>query len=153
MPETKQEISAQIASALGLRPSDAKPLTPEEKTTLYSAAYSLYNQGDYSRALQLFTHLVLNSPFCERSWRGLASTRQMSQDYKGSLHAWALTALLQDTDPSPHFHAAECYFSLGDRKEALLALDAAESLLSKSEEDLELKNKITILRNADVPSH
>jgi hypothetical protein len=77
----------------------------------------------------------------------------MSQDYTGSLSAWALTALLQDKDPSPHVHAAECYFSLGNPAEALLALDAAQALLSGSTEDLELKTKIDLLRKAYVPSH
>ncbi len=140
------DLIQEIAKQLNISVDSAKPLSESEHETLYATAYSLYEQGDFTAAGNLFTYLVLNAPFCDRSWRGLAATRQMQQDYQGSLHAWALTAILQEKDPLPHFHAAECYLSIGNNEEALNALNAAETLLTFSANNCELKDKIELLK-------
>lgn len=140
------DLIQDIATHLNISVDSGKPLSETEHEALYTTAYSLYEQGDYNAAANLFTYLVLNAPFCDRSWRGLAATRQMQHDYQGSLHAWALTSILQEKDPLPHFHAAECYLSIGDNEEALNALNAAETLLSLSQDNSELKNKIDLLK-------
>ena len=94
---------------------------------IYPHAFALYNQGNYVQAGALFSQLVLQNPFDEKLWRGLAASKQMEREYEAALCAWALVAILQENDPLPHFHAAECYLSLHDAEEAMKALDAAEA--------------------------
>jgi type III secretion system low calcium response chaperone LcrH/SycD len=132
-------------AALSLPGRAAKSWSPEEEDTLYAAAYGLYEQGAYARAAEMFTQLVHGSPFTEVYWRGLASSRQMEERYQEALRAWCLTALLAEHDPLPHFHAAECLLSLGDREEALKALHAAED---KAYDRPELLSTISVLKEA-----
>ncbi len=120
-------------------------IAQEDFPSLYAAAYSCYEAGDYEKAIQLFTVLTQSAPFEQAHWRGLASTRQMLSDYEAALHAWSIVALLNEQDPFVHFHAAECLISLGDSHEAEKALDMAEARLDSSTHG-ELKNKIELLR-------
>jgi len=118
----------------------------EEQEELYAIAYQCYGSGNYSDAAQFFTKLILCNPFSEKSWRGLASSKQMQHEYLAAIHAWSSSALLEAKDPLPHFHAAECLFSLNEKEDALKALLAAESLLAPNEADNAIRNKITILK-------
>src|SRR5689334_12895078 len=93
-----------VASELGIPAEGAKPLTQAEQESLYATAYGFYEQGNYAQASELFTHLAVCAPFCEKYWRGLAASRQMEHAFLASLHAWALVALLKEADPLPHFH-------------------------------------------------
>ena len=56
-----------------------KPLSEQEQKTLYASAYALYNDGNYDTAVQLFTQLVLVTPFNPVFWHGLASSEQMKK--------------------------------------------------------------------------
>ena len=116
----------------------------EEQEALYAMGYQCYENGIYTTASQFFTKLILCNPFEEKYWRGLASSQQMLTAYLDALHAWSQCALLAVEDPLPHFHAAECLFSLNEKQDALKALSAAESLLPPDENIL--KNKIMILK-------
>jgi type III secretion system low calcium response chaperone LcrH/SycD len=105
--------------------SSPKNLTPKERETLYAIAYGMYEEGRYGKAAGFFTKLVLHFPYEVRFWKGLAGSRQMEGDYKAALQAWSIVCLLGQHPPSAHFHAAECYLSLGEKEEALVALKAA----------------------------
>jgi type III secretion system low calcium response chaperone LcrH/SycD len=120
--------------------------SPEEQERLYTAAFSLYEQGNYARSAELFRELVLCGALEERYWRGLASAEQMQGNYKEALHAWCLVALLCEKDPEPHFHAAECLLSLDEREEGHKALACAEERLNADESSKELRAKIEILK-------
>jgi len=121
--------------------TDAKrePLTLKQRETLYSSAYGMYQVGDYVQAADLFTLLTLNEPYELRFWKGLASCRQMQREYKAALHAWGIVCLLGGHSPISHFHAAECYLSMGEIKEAAKALECAEFHLKSKKEPLSEK--------------
>lgn len=129
-----------------LSPKPEKPLTPEEQKSLYLSAFTLYRQKQYSIAEPLFIQLCLANPFEQSFWRGLASSLQMLGKLKGALRAWCATALLQDEDPLPHFHAAECFYLLKETQEATKALLQAEKRLQGAKELEILQENITILR-------
>jgi type III secretion system low calcium response chaperone LcrH/SycD len=114
-----------------------------EEENIYSLAYGSYASGNFSQASALFTSLALTNPLEERYWRGLASSKQMETRYEEALKAWSVTALLDSSDPLPHFHAAECLTSLKDKEEALKALTMAESLVNGA---TELQEKIQVLK-------
>ena len=111
---------------------------------IYALGYSSYTAGNFAQAVQLFTTLVLKNPFEGKFWRGLASAQQMETKYREALQAWALVAMLDDADPLPHFHAAECLTSLNERADAAKALDMAEKRLKVGSENL--RQKIQLLR-------
>lgn len=137
-------FAEETAALLDMPLSEA--FSVEEQEELYAIAYQSYETGNYRLAAQFFTKLVLCNPFAEKYWRGLASSHQMQNEYLAAVHAWTSCALLEIEDPFVHFHAAECLFSLNDKEEALKALQSAEGLLTNSETDKALKNKIEILK-------
>jgi type III secretion system low calcium response chaperone LcrH/SycD len=134
-------------SSAGLLPK-GEPIgfSLQEQENLYAGAFALYESGKFSDAAEVFTQLILCNPFVERSWRGLAAAQQLNEKFEEALHAWALTALLNSTDPLPHYHAAECLFSLDNREEALKALNEAEKLLGKDSTSEVLRSKIALLK-------
>lgn len=111
----------------------------EEQEAIYASAFSLYQKGSYAEAAEFFTSLVICDPYGEKYWRGLASSRQMEGKYVDSLRAWSLSSLLAARDPWPHFHAAECLLSLGNKEEAKKALNEARRCRCQQDTDLEGK--------------
>lgn len=120
-------------------------LSLAEQDIIYGSGFGLYEKGNYLEASELFTQLLLENPYDIRYWRGLAAARQMEKNYEMALNAWALVAILEDKDPLPHYHAAECLLSMGDKDEAQKALLAAEDRLGISSLD-NLREKIECLK-------
>jgi type III secretion system low calcium response chaperone LcrH/SycD len=118
------------------------PLTKKELATIYAAAFGKYESGAYQEGADLFTQLILHDPFEPRYWKGLASCMQMQQNYPAALRAWATHALLTGHSPISHFHAAECYLSMGEKDEAIKALSLAEHYVKGKDP---LKEKIDSL--------
>ncbi len=129
-----------------LKSSSQKTWSPEERKTLHISAFTFYQQKNYALAEPLFTQLCLSNPFEEAFWRGLASSLQMLNRWKEALHAWCIVALLKDTDPLPHFHAAECFFLLKEKEETRKALIQAEKRLEGAKDLETLKDNITLLK-------
>lgn len=95
----------------------------------YAHAFALYQAGRVQEASEVFRLLCTRLPLQPRFWFGLAASCQESGDYSNALHAWAMSALLDPSNPYPHFHAAECAHSRGDLSEALKALSEAKERL------------------------
>ncbi len=115
----------QIVDILGLSEGEISPLSQDQEHSLYERAFDLYERQDYRSAAPLFTQLVLTNPFEVHYWRGLASAKQMTHDYMAAVHAWGLVALLEEDDPLPHFHAAECLLHVEEVEDAQKAIHAA----------------------------
>ncbi len=97
----------------------------ENHDEAYAQAYFFYTQGLYERANEIFHQLVVANPYEGKYWFCLASTLQQQKKYERALHAWALAALLDSQNALPHFHAAECLFSLKKIEDGFLALEKA----------------------------
>lgn len=133
----------EVMQLLGISEKEISTVPLEKEREVYALAFGHYEKGDYRGAAQLFTQLVLTNPFSEHHWQGLASSKQMARDYRAALHAWSLAALLNEGDPKPHFHAAECFLSLDEKEDAAKALDVALSCCN----DERLREKIHLLKN------
>lgn len=132
----------EVMQILGISVQEISKVPLEKEQEFYGIAFGLYEKGDYHSAAQLFTQLVLTDPFSEHYWKGLAGSKQSAGEFLAALQAWSLVCLLCESDPQPHFHAAECFLSLGDKQEALKALDAS---LNLCKEDA-LREKIYVLK-------
>ena len=137
-------FAKEVAQLLDI-PLHALPSEAEEQQ-LYAIGYQLYESGDYARAVHYFTKLVLTEPYLQKNWRGLASCRQMLKEYDRATYAWAIVAFLEEEDPLPHFHAAECLFSLNNKEDGLKALYAALALINNASQQAHLKDKINMLK-------
>jgi type III secretion system low calcium response chaperone LcrH/SycD len=126
--------------------SPTKEWSLEEQKTLYVSAFTFYQQKNYALAEPLFSQLCVSNPLAESFWRGLASSLQMLSRFKEALNAWCIVALLKENDPSPHFHAAECFFLLKEKEETRKALVQAEKRLHNAEDQETLKENIALLK-------
>jgi type III secretion system low calcium response chaperone LcrH/SycD len=127
-----------------LAPSD---FTQEDVSLLYSLGVNLYDRGDYSDAKIVFQRLVLAQPHEKRFWIALGAALQMMQCYEEALPPWAMASLIQDQDPLPHFHAAECLFAVSKHEEAHKALSDAKQRIT-TETNEALAKKIQALESA-----
>jgi len=119
-------------------------LSDDETEAFYLYAYSHYQSGHWAEAADLFRLLCTRRPLESRFWFGLGAALQEGCSYFEALHSWAMAALLKPADPYPHFHAAECYYSLNDRSEAEKALLEAASKIDAATHPL--GNKIALLK-------
>jgi type III secretion system low calcium response chaperone LcrH/SycD len=109
----------------------AEGTPPIDTEAFYAQAYAHYQAHQSSEAAEFFTVLCARKPMESRFWLGLAASLQESQHYEKALSAWAMAALLEPKDPYPHFHAAQCAFSLNQMEDAFLALKEARQIIEQ----------------------
>ncbi|MCK4935141.1 MAG: hypothetical protein KAR79_06095 [Simkaniaceae bacterium] len=126
-------------------PLEQKNFSSADAKALYSLAYRLYDIGDYKQSKKIFKELVVSKPLEQKHWFGLASILQLENTYHEALVSWSMAALLNDLDPQPHFHAAECLLSLEQIDEAFKALSMAKV---RAKNHLDILEKIELLESS-----
>lgn len=139
-----RKIGKNIENQGMMSPGD---FTHEDISLLYSLGFTLYERGDYTDAKTVFQRLVLARPHEKKFWMALGASLQMLRQYEEALTSWAMTSLLHDEDPLPHFHAAECLLALEKVEEAHKALHDAKKRLNAGK-DSALTKKIQALEHA-----
>jgi len=113
-----------------LRAEKREDISEEAIEQFYTFAYAQYMFGHTAESRQVFQLLCARRPLESRFWFGLGASCQELKEYEAALRAWAMAALTKKSDPYPHFHAAECAFSLGQQEDAQKALREAEERLA-----------------------
>lgn len=126
-----------------VRESDA--VTDAQAEQFYAYAFAQYRCGGLQKATEVFHVLCVRRPLEARFWFGFAASLQEGKNYEEALRAWAMTALLDKANPYPHFHAAECSFSMNNLRDAALALQEVERRIEKNHP---LEDKIPLLKEA-----
>lgn len=121
-------------------------LSEETREDIYLMAYNFYQNGKYNEASGCFSLLVLADSKLPKYWMGLAASQQMNGKYEEAMSAYTFASELDQNDPRPHFHKAECYFAQQKINEALQSLDSAEALAKAKNEEQDLLPRISILR-------
>ncbi len=120
-------------------------LSDEEVEKFYAYGFAQYGSGNWSEAVDVFRVLCTRRPLEPRFWFALGATLQEAGSYHDALHSWAMAALLKKEDPYPHFHAAECCFSLHMLQDGAKALAESE-MRSRIQPFHPLAEKIGLLR-------
>jgi len=139
-------VNADLASLQGIFQNPRKDLllNEDEVERFYAYGFAQYGTGNWSEAADVFRVLCTRRPLEPRFWFALGATLQEAGQYNDALHSWAMAALLKKEDPYPHFHAAECYFSLLSAEDGSKAL--SESDIRIKQEAHPLKERIALLR-------
>jgi len=124
LQEVLEDIEKSLPENGGILMQD---FTEEDVHLLYELGFNLYQVGDYKKGEEIFKRLVIACPLEKNHWRGLGSCLQMQQKYEEALVSWSMCTIVDPQNPLPHFHAAECLFSLDQLDDALQALKAAEN--------------------------
>ncbi len=103
-------------------------LSETEKEGLYALAFDAYTCENYSEGIKIFKYLTTTSSLTAKYWKGLASCLQLTQQLQEALNCWSMAALLDEHDPMPHFHAAQCFIALNNSEDALKAITVAQEM-------------------------
>lgn len=125
---------------------EAKQISHASLQELYEKAYLLYQEKKGEEASVAFGILIALDPFSYPFWMGLAASRQMNNEFERALQAFAIASLLDDQDPAPHYHAAQCYLALKNEEEARKAIDLADALTRAHPIHESFKERINQLR-------
>lgn len=119
-------------------------LSDKEVEQFYAYGFAQYGSGNWPEAADAFRVLCTRRPLDARFWFGLGATLQEARSYKEALSSWAMVALLKKEDPYPHFHAAECCFSLNLSEEGTKALNETEARIGAGPHPLQ--GRVALLR-------
>lgn len=125
----------------GVSPRDAMGLNDQMIEGIYAQAYRLYNTGKYKEASQLFRLLIMLNGAEPKYSLGLAACFHMAKDYSTAAEVYTTCAMIDPTNPIPHYHASDCYIQLGDKISALIALEMAVKRSGTKEEYSQLKDR------------
>ena len=134
MPESvalSNEELTKIVEALceGASIGDVCNVTADQLEGLYGLAYNLYTAGNFKDAGTVFQALCLYNHKDARFWMGLAGCRQAANDLKGAIDAYSMAGTVQLlANPVPFLYAARCYIKLGDKENAIGALNGLLTL-------------------------
>jgi type III secretion system low calcium response chaperone LcrH/SycD len=105
-------------------------LSEAEKEGLYALAFDAYTCGNYPEAIKLFKYLVTTASLTAKYWKGLASSLQQNGLLQEAVNCWGMVVLLDENDPTPHFHTAQCLIGLNNTEDARKAIVLAEEMAS-----------------------
>lgn len=117
-------------------------LSSEDLERVYQEGYIAYQNQNYQESITFFRWLVFFNPFISKFWFSLGAALHMNKELQAALHAYAVTAILRDKDPYPHYYAYVCYSLLNQSHEAAKALDLALDLAKRQPIYRELKEEI-----------
>lgn len=97
----------------------------ESQETMYYVGHTLYGQGKFAEAARIFTLLVLCDHLDRRYHMGLAACLHVQKRHADAVKSYRAASFLDQTDPEPVMHLAECHLALGEHEQAHLALNYA----------------------------
>ena len=139
--DMKEELTGMFRGELVLK--DIKGLTDRNMEAVYNLAYNAYGRSNFDQAEDLFKFLCVYDHMEKKYWIGLGATRQNKRQYEGAIEAFAYAALLDNEDPRPPMQAADCHIALGNKDEAISALQAAIEFAGANPEYAAIKSRAT----------
>lgn len=125
--EAAQDFEAVASNIIkkGILPADALGLDDQMLEGIYGQAYRLYNTGKYQEASQLFRLLIMINSMEPKYSMGLAACFHMLKEYKNAVDAYTLCSIIDPNNPTPQYHASDCYIQMKDDLSAIIALELA----------------------------
>lgn len=111
-----------------------KGLTDAQMEAIYAVGYANFQSGKFSEAEKIFKALLILDHLEKKYWFAFGGVREAQRDFKSALQAYQTCAFLDLDNPKPQYHCAVCHLALGDRQNALYALDALNDYAPKDTE-------------------
>lgn len=136
--ELKEQLIEEVFNALVKNPMmtlrELKGLTDAEMEAMYAVGYNFAQSGRLEDARKVFNGLLVLDHAEKKYWYAVAAVLQKLGQYKEALMGYQVCAFLDDTNPKPQYHCAECHLALGDAELAANALEMMDELAEKSSE-------------------
>lgn len=153
-PEEFEKLWAHVSEHLtrGGTLGDLRGFTAKEYEAMFLVGHTLYGQGKYQDAEQVFAFLVMNNPYDRRFAQALGSAKQMLGQYADAIGYYSLASMFEMSDPVPTFHTAECLAALGQTDDAQDALRMVVSHCQKPEHETLKRRASAMLQIMQVNS-
>lgn len=140
-PEIEHQVYATLKDVLPLklRPSD------KDLEQFYDRGYQLYKTGQYKAALPYFKILNMVNPRNPKYLMAAAACSQMMKEYHAAVGYYTLAAILDDQNPYPQYHMADCLIKLEEPFQALIALEMGVNRCDEMAEFKGLKNRMELM--------
>ena len=105
--------------------------TKEEMDAVHNVAFNLYQQNKFEDSKNLFMFLCLYEQMEKDYWMGLGGCYQMLKLYEKAITAYGSASYIDPSDPTPAFHAGECYLAQDDienLRKTIVAIKTIEKL-------------------------
>ena len=102
---------------------ELKGITPRELNAVYQMGLGFYNTGRYDDAEKVFSFLVMFDHLEPKYWLAAGAVQQVKRNFEKAKGAYVQATMLDIHNAKPQYYAAECYFALGQRDDALATLD------------------------------
>lgn len=134
----------------GLKDIPHEGLSKDTLETIYAFAYGFYESGNYAKASRFFQFLTEYDPNNGKYWKGLGAAYQMLKSQEKAVKCYAQAALLDENDPYPHWHAAECFWALKNTELTSQALNSSEATAKRNPKRFHaLLEKLQLLKSFD----
>ncbi len=97
---------------------ELKGMTREDVEAIYTIGYTMYANGRYKDASNVFLVLTFLDSMNGMYWKALAASRQMTKEFQLALTAYLMALSLDPQDVTLLMHIAECFMSLEEPVEA-----------------------------------
>ncbi len=125
---------------------EALQLSPEQFEALYAVGHNTYVAGKYEDAASFFGVLISIQPFDARVYIGFAASLQMQKKYEHAALFYQWACGIDQQDPNPMFHSAECYMAMDDTAGAKSALIyTLKRIEANTADHTALKNKAEVM--------
>ena len=145
------ESLAEDAQNLLLSGSGTGPrlgLNSSHLEAVYAVGCSLYKEGDYDRAEELFSWLVISAGLETKYLKALGAARQLQGKYEEALAAYAVVITLEAGDPEVVLYTAECLSLMGEHDKAREVAECACGLAATYGSPKDLVKQIKSLQKS-----
>lgn len=98
-------------------------LSDAEMEAVYSMGVNFYNAGNWEDAAKTFKFLTTFDHLNSKYWTGMGNILQAQRKFAEAVETYRFASFLDLENPRPTYYAAECLAALGQKEEALAALE------------------------------
>lgn len=109
--------------AAGKTVAEMRGLGPDEVEAIYSMGYTYYQVGKLEEAEKVFRFVCLLDHLDGKYWLALGAVLQSRRQFDEAVKVYANILLTDMREVRAYYRIAECKLALGDRAEALEALE------------------------------
>jgi type III secretion system low calcium response chaperone LcrH/SycD len=141
------DIIENINKESSLTPKEALKIPHDKLEGLYGLGFSLYENGKYDDAINIFRLLMMIDKFDYRFAFGLAACFQLAEKPLEAATTYMIASTLDPKNPMPHFHSSECYTSLKEPTSICISLGLCIKTIGDRKEYEALKLRCELLKD------
>jgi type III secretion system low calcium response chaperone LcrH/SycD len=144
MAETIKDLAAKVVSGESTLQAEFG-LKPDEMEAMYVVAYNYYKNKKFDTAAKNFAMLMLFDPMEYKYCLGVASSLYMMGEYDNAVMCYFFCTGLDQNQPAPFLHMAECFLQMGIKEDAVEPLEKAIQLCGDNPEYSAMKNRASVM--------